>query len=479
MSFLDIFFKNANEKYLEKIQPLVDEINNLEDKFKDFSDKELKEKTKEFKKRLKEGETLDNLLVEAFAVVREASKRTLQQRHYNTQLIAGIALHQGKIAEMKTGEGKTLAATLPLYLNSLKDSCHIVTVNDYLAKRDMVWMGQIYNFLGLTISCLNHKTAFLYSKPKDFKKEDKIRDKEGSFNVVDDFLEPCSRKEAYSADIVYGTNNEFGFDYLRNNMISDLSQKLPQKFNYVIIDEIDSILIDEARTPLIISAPDKKSSDWYSEFSKIIPKLKSEVDYEIDEGKRSVVLTEEGTDKVEKILELDNIYEEKGSRYLHFLEQSLRAQAINPADGKPLFAKNRDYVVKNNEVIIIDEFTGRLMPGRRWSNGLHQAIEAKEGVTINPESVTLASITFQNLFRMYGKLSGMTGTAVSSAEEFDKVYDLDVIIVPTHKPLIRKALDDKIYKNKKGKLKAVLKEIKKRVDKFTKITEQLIEYQKK
>jgi preprotein translocase subunit SecA len=466
MSFLDIFFKKPNKKYLDKIQPLVEKINNLENKFKDFSDKELKDKTKEFKERLKKGETLNDLLPEAFAVVREASKRTLQQRHYDTQLIAGIVLHQGKIAEMKTGEGKTLAATLPLYLNALEGKgCHIVTVNDYLAKRDMVWMGQIYHFLGLTIACLNHEKSYLYKKPENFEKDDQIRDEEGSFNVVDDFLEDCLRKEAYNADIVYGTNNEFGFDYLRNNMITDLSKSIQRDFHYVIIDEIDSILIDEARTPLIISAPDQKSSDWYSEFSRIIPQLKSEKDYEIDEERRTVVLTEEGTNKVEEVLGLKNIYEEKGSRYLHFLEQSLRAQAINPADGKPLFARNRDYVVKKGEVIIIDEFTGRLMPGRRWSNGLHQAIEAKEGVAIQPESVTLASITFQNLFRMYKKLSGMTGTAKSSAEEFDKVYNLGVIMVPTHKPLIRKSLEDKIYKSKKGKLKAVVKEIKKRNEK--------------
>ncbi len=466
MSFLNKFFKDSNEKYLEKIQPLVNEINNLEEKFKDFSDKELKKKTKEFKKRLKEGETLDSFLTEAFAVVREASKRTLQQRHYDVQLMAGIALHQGKITEMKTGEGKTLAATLPLYLNALEGKgCHLVTVNDYLAKRDMVWMGQIYDFLGLTVGCLNHQASFLYAKPEDFEKEDTVRDEEGSFNVVDDFLKPCSRQEAYQADITYGTNNEFGFDYLRNNMIYSFSQSIQRDFNYSIIDEIDSILIDEARTPLIISAPDQESSKWYSEFSRIIPQLEVNKDYEVDEKKKTVVLTEEGTNRVENILGLDNIYEEKGARYLHFLEQALRAQAINPNDGKPLFAKNRDYVVKNGEVIIIDEFTGRLMPGRRWSKGLHQAIEAKEGVEVKPESITLASITFQNLFRMYDKLAGMTGTAASSAEEFDKVYNLDVVIIPTHRPLVRKSLDDKIYKTKEAKLRAVVKEIKKRYKK--------------
>ena len=463
MSFLNKIFKDSNQKYLDKFQPLVEQINNLEEKFKGFSDEDLKNKTKEFKERLKKGETLDDLLVEAFAVVREASKRTLNQRHYDVQLIAGIALHQGRIAEMKTGEGKTLAATLPLYLNALEEKgCHIVTVNDYLAKRDMVWMGQIYNFLGLSVSCLNHQQSFVYDFTVKAPKEDEIRDIEGGFKVVEDFLRPCTRKAAYDTDIVYGTNNEFGFDHLRNNMIYDLSQSIQRGFNYAIIDEIDSILIDEARTPLIISAPDMESSKWYTEFSKIIPQLNSETDYEVDEKGRTVVLTEKGTEQVEKVLGLENIYEQKGSRYLHFLEQALMAQAVNPADGKPLFSKDRDYIVKDGKVIIIDESTGRLMPGRRWSKGLHQAIEAKEGVMVNAESVTLASITFQNLFRMYKKLSGMTGTAATSAEEFDKVYGLDVIIVPTNRPMIREFLNDQIYKNKDGKLKAIIKEIKER-----------------
>ncbi len=464
MSFLSKIFRDSNKKYFDKVQPLVEQINNLEEKFKGFSDENLKNKTKEFKERLKKGESLDDLLVESFAVVREASKRTLNQRHYDVQLVAGIVLHQGKIAEMKTGEGKTLAATLPLYLNALEGrGCHIVTVNDYLAKRDMVWMGQIYDFLGLTVSCLNHQQSFVYdSEIKASKEEDATRDMEGGFKIVEDFLKPCSRKEAYNTDIVYGTNNEFGFDYLRNNMIYDLSQSIQKDFHYVIIDEIDSILIDEARTPLIISAPDVESSKWYTEFSKIIPQLNSEADYEVDEKARAVVLTEKGTNHIEKLLGLKNIYEQKGARYLHFLEQALRAQAINSADGKPLFSKDRDYVVKDGKVIIIDEFTGRLMPGRRWSKGLHQAIEAKEGVFVNAESVTLASITFQNLFRMYEKLSGMTGTAVTSAEEFDKVYGLDVIVVLTNKPMVREFLNDEIYKTKEGKLKAIVGEIKER-----------------
>ncbi len=457
MAILDKIFGNANEKYLKKLQPLVDKINSLEKEFEGFSDAQLKDKTKEFKERLQKGETLDDLLPEAFALVREASKRTLKQRHYDCQLIGGIVLHQGKIAEMKTGEGKTLAATLPLYLNALEGKgCHLVTVNDYLARRDAVWMGQIYHALGLSVGCLNHEQSFLYDP--EYKKlpeeKEKIRDELGGFYVVEDFLRPCERKEAYLADITYGTNNEFGFDYLRDNMVYNLSQMVQREFNYAIIDEIDSILIDEARTPLIISTPDVESSKWYGEFAKIMPKLTQDKDYEIDEKRRIVTLTEEGINKVEKILGLENIYEEKGTRYLHYLEQALRAEA--------LFKRDRDYIVKDGKVIIIDEFTGRLMPGRRWSRGLHQAIEAKENVTINPESLTLASITFQNLFRMYKKLAGMTGTALSSAEEFDKVYGLDVVVIPTNKPVIRKDLPDRVYKTEKGKLKALIKEVKER-----------------
>jgi preprotein translocase subunit SecA len=465
MAIFNKLFGNANEKYLKNLQSLVDKINGLEKEFEGFSDEKLKDKTKEFKDRLKNGEALDSLLSEAFAVVREASKRTLDQRHYDCQLIGGIVLHQGKIAEMKTGEGKTLAATLPLYLNALEGKgCHLVTVNDYLARRDTVWMGQIYHALGLTVGCLNHQQSFLYDP--EYKKlaeeKEEMRDTLGGFYIVEDFLKPCQRNEVYLADITYGTNNEFGFDHLRDNMVYDLRQRVQRDFNYVIIDEVDSILIDEARTPLIISAPDVESSKWYLEFAKIISKLNKDKDYEIEEKRRVVTLTEEGINKVEKILGLKNIYEQKGTRYLHYLEQSLRAQAINLNTGKPLFAKDVHYVVKNGKVIIIDEFTGRLMPGRRWSKGLHQAIEAKEKVFVNPESVTLASITFQNLFRMYEKLAGMTGTALTSAEEFDKVYRLKVIVIPTNKPLIREKLPDSIYKTEEGKMKALIEEIKER-----------------
>lgn len=457
MGVLSKIFGDANKKYLRNVQPTIEKINALEPEFGSFSNEKLKEKTSEFKQRLGKGENLDDILPEAFVVVREAAKRTLKQRHFDVQLVGGFVLHQGKIAEMKTGEGKTLAATLPLYLNALEGKgCHLVTVNDYLARRDTVWMGQIFNFLGLSIGCLNHEQSFLYDptyKRPDEEKEKK-RDELGSFFVVEDFLRPCSRKEAYLADITYGTNNEFGFDYLRDNMVYNLKDCVQRGFNYAIVDEVDSILIDEARTPLIISAPDTESSKWYSEFARIIPRLDSETYYKIDEKIRAVTLTEDGIDRIEKILDMKNIYEEKGMRYLHHLEQALRAQVI--------FRRDRDYVVKDGQVIIIDEFTGRLMPGRRWSGGLHQAIEAKEGVNIQPESLTFATITFQNYFRMYKKLAGMTGTAATSAEEFDKVYKLEVLTIPTNKPMIRTDLPDRVYKTKDGKFKALLREIKDR-----------------
>ncbi len=462
MSIFDKILGDANEKYIRTIQPLVDRINSLEKEFEGLTDDQLKEKTKDFKKRLADGETLDDLLCEAFAAVREASKRVLKQRHYDCQLVGGIVLHEGKIAEMKTGEGKTLAATLPLYLNALGGKgCHLVTVNDYLARRDTVWMGQIYYALGLSTGCLNHEQSFIYDpdfkKPEEGKEE--MRDTLGGFYVVEDFLRPCTRQEAYGADITYGTNNEFGFDYLRDNMVYEFSQRAQRGSNYCIIDEVDSILIDEARTPLIISAPDTESSKWYKDFASIIPRLKPEQDYTIDEKLKAVSITENGIDKVEKILGVKNIYEQKGSRYLHHLEQALRAQAINPADGKPLFARDRDYIVKDGEIVIIDEFTGRLMPGRRWSRGLHQAVEAKENVPVKPESLTMASITFQNLFRMYEKLAGMTGTALSSAEEFDSVYKLRVVVIPTNEPVIRDDMPDKVYTTVSGKFKALVGEI--------------------
>ena len=457
MSIITKIFGDANEKFLKKLQPVVEKINSLESEFEKLPDEKLKEKTQEFRERLAKGETLDNLLPEAFALVREAAKRTLKQRHFDVQLMGGLVLHQGKVAEMKTGEGKTLAATLPLYLNALEGKgCHLVTVNDYLARRDTVWMGQIYHLLGLTVGCLNHEQSFLYDP--DYKKpaeeKEKTRDELGGFYVVEDFLRPGSRKEAYLADITYGTNNEFGFDYLRDNMVYDLSQQVQRGFNFAIIDEVDSILIDEARTPLIISAPDTESSKWYEEFAKIIPRLDSKTDYQIDEKRKVATLTEEGINKIEKILGMKNIYEEKGIRYLHHLEQALRAET--------LFKRDVDYIAKDGQVIIIDEFTGRLMPGRRWSGGLHQAIEAKESVQVQPESLTLASVTFQNYFRLYKKLAGMTGTAATSAEEFDKVYKLEVVVIPTNKPMIRENLSDRVYKTEAGKFRAVIEEIKTR-----------------
>lgn len=464
MSILTKIFGDPNEKYLKNLKPTIEKINSLEDRIEDFSKKEMREKTKELKERLSKGETLDDILPEAYALVREAAKRTLDQRHYDVQVMGAITLHNGDVAEMKTGEGKTLTATMPLYLNALKEKgAHLVTVNDYLAKRDTVWMGQIYHYLGLTTGCIGDHEAFVYDE--DYKADEideEKRDELGGFKIEEDFLKPAKRQEAYNADITYGTNNQFGFDYLRDNMAVNMNQRVQRGFNYCIIDEIDSVLIDEARTPLIISQPDQKGSDRYKDFAKIVPQLKSQKHYEVHEKERAVTLTEEGIKKVESILGLDNIYKSKGMKYLHYLEQALRAQAKNPETGKPLFEKDTHYVIKDNKVIIVDEFTGRLMPGRRWSGGLHQAIEAKEGLPIQAESKTMAKVTFQNFFRMYDKLSGMTGTAKTSEEEFDKVYDLRVVVVPTNKPLQRDALEDKVFRTEMGKFKAVVKEVKKR-----------------
>jgi preprotein translocase subunit SecA len=457
MSLLTQIFGDENKNYFKKLQPAVEKINGLEKGFLELSGGRLKVKTAEFKERLAKGAVLDDILPEAFALVREAGRRNLGQRHFDVQLTGGIVLHQGKIAEMKTGEGKTLTATAPVYLNALSGlGVHLVTVNDYLARRDCVWMGQVYYALGLATGCINHDQSFLYDP--DYKKaqesSDAMRDNLGSFHVSQDFLRPCSRRDAYAADITYGTNNEFGFDYLRDNMAYRLEDKVQRGFNYAIVDEVDSILIDEARTPLIISAPDEESSKWYQDFARIIPRLNADEDYKVDEKDRAATLTEGGVAKVEKIMGMGNIYEEKGIKYLHHLEQALRAQALYKLD--------RDYVVKDGQIIIIDEFTGRLMPGRRWSGGLHQAIEAKEGVKVQAESLTLASITFQNLFKGYKKLAGMTGTALTSAEEFDKVYSLDSVPIPTNKPLARVDLPDRIYKTEKGKFAAVVAEIKER-----------------
>ena len=463
MGILSKIFGDANERYINKIRPLLEEVSSFEEQISKLSDDALKNKTGEFKNQFLKGASLDEILAEAFAAVRETAKRTLKQRHFDEQILGGIALHQGKIAQMATGEGKTLTATLSAYLNAIphsagdkKATVHIITVNDYLARRDTVWMGQIYQFLGITVGCVNSDGSYIYDPAHTGKNLDAVRDETGSFRVVHEFLRPATKKDAYSCDIIYGTNTEFGFDYLRDNLVNDLSQVISPGRAFAIVDEVDSILIDEARTPLIISMPDAESPKLYETFAKIVPRLKENEDYNVDLKMRTTVITETGLNKVEKILGMDNIYEERGIKYVHHLEQALRAEA--------LFHKDKDYVVKNGEVIIVDEFTGRLLQGRRYSEGLHQAIEAKEGVRVQQESRTLATVTFQNFFRLYKKLAGMTGTAATSAEEFYKVYNLGVVIVPTHKPMIRKDLSDRIYKTEEAKFKAVVKEIKERHD---------------
>lgn len=418
-------FGSKNDRFIKSLQPLIDRINTLEKEFEGLKDDELKAKTPEFKERLKRGETLDDLLPEAYATVREVSKRTLGQRHFDVQLIGGIVLHQGKIAEMRTGEGKTLVATLPAYLNALTGKgVHVITVNDYLAERDSFGkgnfrgMGEIYNFLGLTVGCIKHG------------------------------LDSKERQINYNTDITYGTNNEFGFDYLRDNMIVSSEEIVQRELNYAIVDEVDSILIDEARTPLIISGPTEESTDKYYKIDKIIPYLKKDTDYKIEEKTKTVTLTEEGVTKSEKLIGVSNLYEPKNIELIHHVNQALKAHT--------LFKRDVDYIVKDGEVIIVDEFTGRLMPGRRYSDGLHQALEAKENVRIERENQTLATITFQNYFRIYKKLAGMTGTAETEAAEFMQIYKLDVVVVPTNKPMIRTDYSDAIYKTRKEKLNAIV-----------------------
>jgi len=464
MSILSKIFGDPNEKFIKGLQLTIKKINSFEPEFEKFSANELREKTKEFKRRLAKpearhnaealgGETLDDILPGAFALVREASKRTLKQRHFDVQLIGGIVLHQGKIAEMRTGEGKTLSATLPAYLNALEGlGVHIVTVNDYLAKRDTAWMGQIYNALGLSVGCITNESGYVYDESYEQAnvKLDKERDIKGGFKVEKSFLKPCSRKEAYAADITYGTNNEFGFDYLRDNMIYEKVQEVQRGFNFAIVDEVDSILIDEARVPLIISGEAEEATEKYYNFARIVVPLEKDSDYKLDEKIKTVTFTDQGQNKVVTSLGFDP-WLENDIITTHQLESALKARA--------LFLKDRDYTVKNGEILIIDEFTGRILPGRRWSAGLHQAVEAKEGVVVRPESVTMATITFQNYFRMYKKMSGMTGTALTSAEEFDKVYKLEVVAVPPNKPTVRKDLSDKVFKTEAGKFSAIIKEI--------------------
>ena len=475
---------DSNEKELRRLQPLIDDTNELEPEFEKLADAELRAKTDEFKARLAEAineiqqelaeaqnnqeqtlqleqkleeikkQVLNDLLLEAFAAVREAAKRTIKQRHFDVQLMGGIVLHQGKIAEMKTGEGKTLVATLPLYLNALAgQGCHLVTVNDYLAKRDCHWMGPIYHALGVSVACINAQqatgqTAPSYIYDPSFESEDQKWK----------FLRPITRRQAYEADITYGTNNEFGFDYLRDNMVWDLSQCVQRPLVYAIVDEVDNILIDEARTPLIISGAAEEATQKYYAFAQLVSRLSKDEDYTIDERTRSVHLTEVGMDKMQKMLKHEgllkapDLYDPSNYFLTQYMESALKAHA--------LFRRDKDYVVKDGQVIIVDEFTGRLMFGRRYSEGLHQAIEAKERVKIQRESITMATITFQNYFRMYKKLAGMTGTAVTEAEEFHKIYKLEVVVIPTNKPLIRSEYPDQIYKDEAAKFAAVTREIK-------------------
>lgn len=421
-TFIKAIFGSRNDRVIKSFKPLVQRVNELEPDLKKLNDQQLRDKTAEFKHRLERGETLDEIQPEAFAVVREASIRTLHMRHFDVQVIGGAVLHKGMIAEMKTGEGKTLVATLPVYLNALTGKgVHVVTVNDYLARRDTEWMGQIYRFLGLSVG------------------------------VIYSGIDEAVKRKAYLSDITYGQNNEFGFDYLRDNLRFSAEEMLQHGHNYAIVDEVDSILIDEARTPLIISGPAEDSTDQYIKINRIIPRLVKGEDFEIDLRSKQPTLTEAGVAKSEKLLQIDNLYDPKNIETLHHVNQALRAHTTMERDV--------DYVVRNGEIMIVDEFTGRLMPGRRWSNGLHQAIEAKENVTVRRENQTLASITFQNLFRMYDKLAGMTGTALTEAPEFRQIYNLGVIVIPTHRPMIRKDLTDVVFRSRNEKYQAVCDDI--------------------
>lgn len=468
---ISMIFPDESIKTIKKLAPLVEAVFSFEEALKALSDHDLKHKSLVLKEKVmksldglkgdelknKEKEILEEVLPEAFALVRESSRRTLKMMHYRVQVIGGILLHRGHIAEMRTGEGKTLVATLPAYLNALTGrGVHIVTVNDYLSRRDAVWMGQVYDALGLSVSVINNQSSFMYDSThlseEEEKKDDTVTVEVGSYKVVYDFLNPCGRQEAYKADITYGTNNEFGFDYLRDNIGYSKETITQHTHHYAIVDEIDSILIDEARTPLIISAPAQESSDMYMKFAHIADSLVEGDDYNVDEKQRAIALTEVGITKAETNLGISNIYSIEGMKYVHHLETAVKAKA--------LFLREREYVVKDNQVIIVDEFTGRMQPGRRWSDGIHQAVEAKENVKIEQESRTLASITFQNYFRFYEKLAGMTGTAETSKEEFYKVYGLVVTPIPTHNPINRTDHTDFILQSEKGKWQALSKKIK-------------------
>ncbi len=453
MSIIESIFGTESDAFVKKAQKTVVRINELEDGIKALTDEELKNKTTEFRNRLEKGETTEDILPEAFAVVREASIRARDQRHYDVQMIGGIALHSKNIAEMRTGEGKTLVATCPAYLNALTgEGVHVITVNDYLSRRDAVWMGPIFALLGMTVGIVNSQnTSYIYDASHIDKVEDENSDN-SSFKVEYEYMRPCSRKEAYGCDITYGTNNEFGFDYLRDNLANRVDGLVQRGHHYAIVDEVDSILIDESRTPMIISSATADSEDLYYTFANISKQLAKEQDYTVDEKLKAISLTDEGITKAEKLLGISNIYTEKGIKYVHHLETAVKARAI--------YENNKDYVVKDGEVVIVDAFTGRLQPGRRWSEGLHQAIEAKEGVKIEKETRAVASITFQNYFRFYKKLSGMTGTAETSKEEFRKVYGIDVIVVPTHRDIARVDRQDLIYQTEEGKYKAIVSKVK-------------------
>jgi preprotein translocase subunit SecA len=446
-------FGGSTPASLKGSQKVVEAVNRLEPAYKAKTDEELRKSTHDLRNRLAAGETLESVMPDAFAAVREAAVRTVKLRHFDVQIIGGYVLHNRGIAEMKTGEGKTLVATLPVYLNALMNKgVHVVTVNDYLARRDAVWMGQVYAALGMSVGVINGDASYRYDSGHIKSEEDAMRDEEGSFRVFYDFLKPSTRREAYQADITYGTNSEFGFDYLRDN-ISFKPDELRQRGHaFAIVDEIDSILIDEARTPLIISAPAAESEDLYRTFARIATQLTRETDFTVDEKRKAIQMTDAGIERAEKLLGIDNLYTEKGIKYVHHLETAVRAKA--------LFHLDKEYVVKNGEIVIVDEFTGRLQPGRRWSEGLHQAIEAKEGLAVQKESRTYASITYQNYFRLYDQLAGMTGTAKTSSEEFYKVYGLEVAEIPTNKPVVRKDQNDLIFQTEKGKFKALARAVK-------------------
>ena len=451
MTFLDRFFGPTYQKELKQLQPLVEAVNAKETAFEALSDADLVAKLAEYKQQVTDGTSLDDVLVDVFALTREAAKRTMSMRHYDVQLIGGMILHKGKITEMRTGEGKTLVATLPATLNALTGKgVHVITVNDYLARRDAVWMGQIYAALGLTVGIVNSEGSYLYDP--NHEELDAERDETGAYKIVHEFLRPCTRQEAYKADVTYGTNSEFGFDYLRDNIEYEVDRLRQPNHAYAVIDEIDSILIDEARTPLIISAPAPDSANLYTTFAQIANTLKEGEHYEVDEKARSASLTDAGIEMAEKALGIDNIYTDKGIKYVHHLETAVKANAV--------FKKDIEYVVRDGQVVIVDQSTGRLQPGRRWSDGLHQAVEAKEGMEIQKESRTFASITYQNYFRMYDKLSGMTGTALTSQEEFYAVYDLEVIPVPTNREVQRLDKNDLIYQNENGKFEAIIAKVK-------------------